>query len=42
MSVSPPMPIPDQREAAIPDRGSVEFLVVLGPLIPVNWFLNSL
>jgi hypothetical protein len=40
MSVSPPMPSPDQREATIPDRGmpaSVAFLlVVLGPLIPVN------
>lgn len=43
---SPPTPSPDQREAAVPDRGlpaSVAFLlVVLGPLIPVNWFLNSL
>jgi hypothetical protein len=46
MSVSPPMPSPDQREATIPDRGllaSVAFLVVLGPFtIPVDWFLNSL
>jgi hypothetical protein len=39
------MPSPDRGEAAIPDRGllaSVEFLVVLGALIPFNWFLNSL
>jgi len=45
MSVSPPMPSPDQREAAIPDRGllaSVKFLVVLlGPFIPVNLFLTG-
>ena len=45
MSVSPPLPSSDQREAAIPDRGllaSVAFLVVLGPLIADNWFLDSL
>jgi hypothetical protein len=39
MSVSPPLavPSPDQREAAIPDRGflaSVAFLVVLGRPYP--------